>query len=220
MDFISYLSDINLNIALTITYFVLMVVFLIILQIYKKRYFMILVLGYIIKTSAFLVIYFRGIFPDFLTVVIGNVLIITSEFILIYGILMIMGIKVRIKPFVILITVFTVFHIYFTYITPSVNVRIVNFSSIMIILSVYYLIKSIKYLRTNFQATILIISLSYLIFIPYHTFRIINSIGYEEINSLFRGSSILKGYILFSIIIAVIRAASIMTFHTKKLIEE
>lgn len=219
MSFFPYLSALNLNIALVITYLVLMIVFLIMLQIYKQKYLMIFSIAYFIKMVALVLLSFRGLIPVFFTVLLGNILIVGSEFLFIYGIFILLKLKSKIMPFIVLITIFTISHTYYTYFEPSVSIRVTNFSVMMMILSFYFLIRSVNTLRSKFEITILFIGLTYLAFIPYHILRIINALGYEEITNLFRGSYILKGYIFLSVIIAIIRAGSIVTFHTKKLIE-
>lgn len=220
MNFLNYLSDKHLNISLSITSFVLVIVFLIISKIYKNRYFLIFVISYMLYSLAFFIIYFRAYIPNFFTIILGNVLLVSSDILFMVGLSVFWGLKIKLKPFYILMTIFTLIHIFYTYIEVSVGIRIINYSGIMIIVFIFFLYRLFKTYGFKMQGTMVIIALSYIILLPYHVIRLINAAMVEEISILFRGANILKGYLLLSIIFVIIRAAAIMTYHTKKLIED
>lgn len=219
MNFINYLSDKNLNLALSITYLFLMVVFLVIRKVYNEEYIDTILKAYILKGLAFILIFFRGIFPNALTVVAANTLIIGGEIVLLIGIFQFIGIKFNKKVYIVLITLFSLIHITFTYIDQSVEARIINYSSFMILLAVIFMVKTFVKLKELKKLPINTIWITYVIIIPFHINRIINAIGVEIINELFRDSIILKSYILVSIIIAIVRSGSIMIYHTNRLID-
>ena len=73
--------------------------------------------------------------------------------------------------------------------------------------------------RINYQSSMMIIALSYIILIPFHLYRVINVVGYEDVTKLFRGAAILKIYILLLIFMAILRSGCILTYHTKRLID-
>lgn len=220
MNFLTYLSDKHLNISLSITSFVLVIVFLIISKIYKNRYFLVFVYSYLFNSLAFLIIFFRAHIPNFFSVILGNIMLVTSDILFVIGLSIFWGLKVKIKLFYILMSIFTLIHIYYTYMEPSVGIRIINYSGIMIIVFVYFLLRLFITYRTKLESTMVVISISYIVLLPYHVLRLINAAMVEDITVLFRGANILKGYLLLSILFAIVRAASLMTYHIKTLIED
>lgn len=220
MNFLTYLSDKHLNMSLSITSFVLVIVFLIISKIYKNRYFLVFVFSYLSNSLAFLMIFFRAHIPNFFTVILGNIMLVSSDILFVIGLSIFWNLKVKIKLFYILMPIFTLIHIYYTYIEPSVGIRIINYSGIMIIVILYFLFRLFLTYRTKLESTMVIVSLTYIILLPSHIIRLVNAAMVEEITILFRGANILKSYLLLSILFAIIRAAALMTYHIKTLIED
>ncbi|MBI9013247.1 MAG: hypothetical protein JEZ08_13525 [Clostridiales bacterium] len=192
MQFLEYFNDLNLNIILAMCYFVILGVLCIIYPLYKKEHIKFLIIGHALIAIAISMLSLRNIAPDIISIVIGNMLLLGGEYLIIVGFLKAVNRKIKYKYLITSYVIFTIIHIYFTYVVPNVNYRIVNFSVFMILAIMMFMISYMGKLKHQSDIPYVVIWLTYLLFILNHFARMINAIAYEVINQLFRDANILK----------------------------
>ncbi len=83
---------------------------------------------FILQFAGVLLITLRGILPDFFTIVVANVFIILGNIILYIGLGRYVGKEIRQLHNYVMLAVFTLVHVYFTYVHQDLNLRVVNLS--------------------------------------------------------------------------------------------
>jgi diguanylate cyclase (GGDEF)-like protein/PAS domain S-box-containing protein len=83
---------------------------------------------FLLQFTGVLLIALRGILPDFFTIVIANVFIILGNIILYIGLGRYVGKEGRQLHNYVMLAVFTLMHLYLTYVHPDFNLRVVNIS--------------------------------------------------------------------------------------------
>jgi diguanylate cyclase (GGDEF)-like protein/PAS domain S-box-containing protein len=83
---------------------------------------------YLLQFAGVLLITMRGIMPDFFTIVIANVFVILGNIILYIGLGRHVGKESRQLHNYVMLSVFTLVHLYLTYVHPDFNLRVVNIS--------------------------------------------------------------------------------------------
>lgn len=95
--------------------------------------------AYILQSIGQVLLLFQGSLPDFMTVVLANVIIFAAVFILYFGMISFTGLKQqRVSGFSV-IAFSAVFYYIFTFVHPSLKWRIVVFSSVMIIVALHFI---------------------------------------------------------------------------------
>ena len=72
----------------------------------------------------------RDILPDFVSLFLGNILLLDAILFLYIGISRFLGIKIKQTYNIILLAVYSCLQLYFIYINPSLNYRIILFSAV------------------------------------------------------------------------------------------
>ena len=80
-------------------------------------------------------VFLRGEIPDFISIVFANSIIVLSTVFLFAGIQQFIGQKYSLLPNYILILVFIIVHSYFTFFSPSLKARSINFSIVYFLMS-------------------------------------------------------------------------------------
>jgi PAS domain S-box-containing protein len=93
------------------------------------------VLNFVCQTLGILLIALRGLTPDWLSIISGNALIIAGAVIMYAGLNRFLGMNVSQRWNCILLAVFILVQIFFTYMRPHVEVRILNFGAALAIIS-------------------------------------------------------------------------------------
>lgn len=83
---------------------------------------------YILQFTAILLIAFRGLLPDFLTIIVAQVFIIGGTIILYEGLCRYVGKECRQTHNYGMLSIFVLVHIYLTYAYPHIGLRMVNFA--------------------------------------------------------------------------------------------
>jgi len=94
------------------------------------------VVSYVMQATSLLLILMRGIAPDFLSIVAANTLIIGGLLALFMGLERFVGKPGTWVPNAAFLAAFVLVHVYFTYIQPNLDVRIVNVSLGILVLSI------------------------------------------------------------------------------------
>jgi len=87
----------------------------------------------VLQTLGILLIVLRGIAPDWLSVVAGNVLLVTGPFLLYVGLERFVGHRSSQFHNGMLLLTFTLLHAYFTFVQPSLAARNINVSAAVIV---------------------------------------------------------------------------------------
>lgn len=220
MKFLDFFNDQTLNTILGMSFIVIISVLMIIYPINKKEHYKKLLIGYGISSIAVALLSFQGSLPIIVTVIVANTSLLIGEFYIIQGFLEMGNRIIELKFFIVLIVLFSTTHIYFTYFSPSVNCRIINFSICMIFAMVLFIIKFTPIVLERRNIPFAMIWFTYIILISNNLIRMINAFGSENIPQLFRGANILKAYLLSSIFVNMVRIISILITNTKDLIDE
>jgi hypothetical protein len=129
---------------------------------------------YILQTIGQVLLYTRGISPDFVSIVVSNSLFITSLVILLLGISRFVEVKVYKTPNFVLIAIFFILYLIFGLVKPSLLIRILilSISFVMVIAQIVWILlwKIDKRQRRTYRAAGLI----FLIFCFFYVIRIIN----------------------------------------------
>ena len=219
MVFLEFISDKTLNIAFAITHFVIMIVLLVTYPIYRKVYLRTMIMGHGVMALAIILLTMRNLVPNFISIIIANTFLVGGSYLVMVGFLQMAELKPVIKLYAILLIIFSGIHVVFTYINPNVTYRIINYGVFLIIGIVMLLVSLFNKIRVEHKVSLIVISIAYLIDMLNNFSRIINVIWLEEVVALFRGSGILKIYIILSILIAMIRIVTILMSNTTDLVE-
>jgi len=83
---------------------------------------------YVMQFAGLLLIFMRGVVPDFFSIVLANVLILGGTIVLLRGLQRFVGHKTRQVHNYVFLAAFTSVHLYFTYVDPSLAIRSINIS--------------------------------------------------------------------------------------------
>jgi PAS domain S-box-containing protein len=87
------------------------------------------------STTGNILVFFRGSIPDWISIIVANVLIVSSTFILLIGFEKFVGKKgIQVQNYI-LILIFFLVHTYFFLIKPDLNIRSLNLSFAYVVLS-------------------------------------------------------------------------------------
>lgn len=189
----------------------------------KKRYpksFLIL-LSFIISSSGFLLLFLRNILPEWISLVIGNTLIVSSAVILLIGLEQFINKKgIQIQNYL-LIIIYLLFQIYFTYFEPDVTMRrlILSTSYLFISFQIAWLmfrrtplkIRKITRLVGRVSCFIFLINIVRIIFIVFKQ---------EKATDFLRLGNYEAFFLIFSQVYFIMLAYSISLMYNKKLIIE
>lgn len=84
--------------------------------------------NFVLQFAGILLITFRGILPDFLTILSANIFIIGGNIALYIGLGRYVGKESRQFHNYVMLTVFALVHLYLTYVHPDFHLRVINFS--------------------------------------------------------------------------------------------
>lgn len=84
--------------------------------------------NFVLQFAGILFITFRGILPDLLTIIIANILLIGGAIVLYTGLGRYVGKESRQFHNYVMLAVFTLVHLYLTYVHPDFHLRVINFS--------------------------------------------------------------------------------------------
>lgn len=217
--FLEFFSDKTLNIVYAMCLFIIFLVLWVIYPIYKKPYMCKMMAGYMCLTISMLLIPFRDLIPDFLSIIGGNILAIAGEYLVMISFLEMIHKKIQYKYYYILLVLFTIIHVYFAYIQPNVAIRIINYSGFLIIPTFYFIVSFLMTSIKNHEYSYLAIWVSYIVITIANIARLLNSLGFEDITQLYRGASIFKTYILLSIFVNIVKIITILMVNTRDLVK-
>ena len=92
-----------------------------------------LMLGMVLLASGYLLQMLRGVIPLNIAIIFGNPPVVAGLLTLSYGLFRLQGIKVRKTYLVLLVAIFTIIHVYFTFITPFLLARSFNLAVFLLI---------------------------------------------------------------------------------------
>ena len=92
-----------------------------------------LMLGMVLLASGYLLQMLRGVIPLNIAIIFGNPPVVAGMLTRSYGLFRLQGIKVRKTYLVLLVAIFTIIHVYFTFITPFLLARSFNLAVFLLI---------------------------------------------------------------------------------------
>ncbi len=90
--------------------------------------------GYAMLLTGISLIFLRGNIPDWLSIVAGNALVVSSDLVLLMGLERFFRRRGAHWHNVILFILFTVFHTYFTFISPNLSARVINLNVTLLVI--------------------------------------------------------------------------------------
>lgn len=218
MDFVNYFDDRVINILYAVTQVSIAVIFLLIYSVYKKKYLNKITVGFSLNAIGIFLITMRQYIPNFASILVGNVLLIVGLYIVYDAMVEMISGKENFKRMLRLGFLFGITHLIFVYILPDVRLRIVNYSIFAILGAIYLILEYIKSLYNHFESILLIVVVSHIIQVGFLLTRIINAVADQDMQILFSNSNILKYFILYSILLSIIRVISVIMYNTKDLV--
>ena len=147
----------------------------------------------------------RDILPDFVSLFLGNILLLDAILFLYIGISRFLGIKIKQTYNIILLAVYSCLQLYFIYISPSLNYRIILFSAVETVLcmQITWMLFSVKDLRK--RAIIKGLGAISIVYWMIGIFRIAYSfIGYSG-SELFKATALeVSTYLVFQVVYIVL----------------
>lgn len=220
MYLLEMLDDKTLIVIQTIFEIVIACIFYFTLPIYNKKYLNVFKYGFFCRSLGFLLIVMRGEIPLWLSVIVGNTVLQIGFFIIVYGLLMMLGVSIRKRYLVALNILHFILFLYYTFVQPNISMRIVIYSTTQIIpvlylLSVYS--KSILKVRNLIKGGIVAL---YMGMIVANGLRIYQGLFYDQITELFRNDWVLKVTLLYSLLFSFLRVYMIFLFVAQEYQEE
>lgn len=217
---LDYINDRTLTLAYIITQACVLFIFAIIYPVYKKKYLMTLLIGFALTSIGLIFILFRASIPDFMSVIMGNLLVYIGFCILTIGFNEIIGKETNRKLLIGLVITFSSIHVFLTYGYPNVGARIISYSFFILVAYFMVIIPYINYSRRKFSGSVIGIIFSYILLSLSSLQRMINALQLENVSSLFRGAAVFKTFLLVSILVSIIQIICILTLNTKDLIRQ
>ena len=104
----------------------------------KKRFpgTLLILLSFFMSATGNVLVFLRGIIPDWISIIVANTLIVSSTVILLIGFEKFLNKKGSQNQNYILVFIFFMVHTYYSMIEPNMNIRNLNFSLVYVILSI------------------------------------------------------------------------------------
>lgn len=216
MDAIKYFDSRLLSLYYTLTLIGISTAFFIIYNVYRKTYIKQMAIGYSINALGTLLIALRDYTPQFVSVVLGNLMVIGGIYMVYYGMARMFRFQGWRRPLMVTYGVFVALHLFFTYGSPNLVYRIMNFTSFSLIGSLYILIFSIKRMRVKFDYLVFMIFLTQFINVIVDGYRLNTTFYVQGLNALFGEGIALNLLFMYSIFISVVRVVCVMLYNTKE----
>lgn len=218
MNIIQYFDDRVLSMLFTSTLVGVAIIFLLTYSVYKKPYLNQITYGLVIVAIGMVFITLRDHIPSFMSIIMGNALSIGGIFCVYDGMVCMIGRKTHLRALAFATLIFTFIHLYFTYLTPSLVARIINFSFFESVGLIYLCFHYLLQMRKAFNYIMLTVFITHLGYIGIEFLRILNTVQNEGNTALFSGTSMLKYLFLYSTFLAIVRAVCVMLYNTKDLV--
>lgn len=217
MSIIDFFDDRVLNILYSFTQFGATIACFILYSVLKKSSLRQITFGYAINAIGLSLITLRNYIPAFITTWLGNSLMILGLFILYDGLVYMLLSKKRIERSIVFSVLFSVIHFYFSFINPNLELRIINFSIFSSLGAFYVFISSLIKVREKLNLIVLMFAITHVWHIVMNILRIVDTIQHNEITQLFSNISIFKYFILYSILLSIMRLTGIMLYHSNEI---
>ncbi|MGL5257682.1 MAG: hypothetical protein ACRC76_11630 [Proteocatella sp.] len=218
MDIVKYFDDRVLGALYTVTLIGVAVTFLLTYSVYKKSYINQITLGLVLGAIGMILITMRDYISESLSIIIGNSAAIIGLYIIYDGMVIMIGRKTHLKMLETIAALFSIMHMYFTFVNPNFTARVINFSVFnafgAIYISTQFFLQTIK----KFEYIIFIVFLTHLISVFIDAMRIYDAFKLDRTGTLFAENYILKYLFLYSIFIAIVRIICVMLYNTKDLV--
>lgn len=218
MDIIKYFDDRILGLLYAITLLGISLTFYMTYSIYKKPYMKQIVFGLFFNALGMLMIVSRDYVPAFISVILGNTLLICTIYIVYDGMVRMIKGNTHIKILLIISSIFPIIHLYFTYYNPNLTARIINFAVFDSFGALYLCAYYWKKLRSKFDYIISAIFWTHIIYVIVCFLRVYFTLLSINQTNLFSGTSILKYYFLYLIFLTITRIVCVTLYNTKDLV--
>lgn len=218
MGIVKYFDDRLLGIVYTITLIGVAFTFLLTYSVYKKSYINQITLGLVLGAIGMTLITMRDYIPEPLSIIIGNSLSIIGIYITYDGMAIMIERKTQLKFFLALAILFSIIHIYFTWLNPNFVARVVNFSLFNAIGAFYISTQFFLQIIKKFEYIVFVVFVTHAISLFIDGMRIYNAFQLERNSALFIENYMLKYLFLYSIFISITRVVCVMLYNTKDLV--
>lgn len=218
MDIVKYFDDRVLGALYTVTLIGVAVTFLLTYSVYKKSYINQITLGLVLGAVGMILITMRDYISESLSIIIGNSLAIIGIYIIYDGMVIMIDRKTHLKILIAIATLFSIMHMYFTFVNSNFTARVINFSVFnafgAFYISTQFFLQTIK----KFEYIIFIVFVTHLISVFIDAMRIYDAFKLDRTGTLFAENYILKYLFLYSIFITISRVVCVMLYNTKDLV--
>lgn len=219
MTILSYLDSRLLNLYFTLTLFGISIAFYLVYSVYRKPYVKQMAIGYAINGFGTFLIVLRDYTFPFVSVILGNVLVMISLYMIYEAIVKMFQQKSYKSILVAFGLIYIIMQIVLTYVYPSVVMRILLYSLFSFIGNGYVAIFGVKRLYKQFNIAIFIIVITQIFNGVVDVLRSVNGIKSISLQSLFSEGITLNLLFLYSIVISLIRVICVMLYNTKEDLE-
>lgn len=216
MTILSYLDSRLLNLYFTLTLFGISIAFYLINTVYRKPYIRQMSIGYAINGFGTFLIVLRDFTFPLISVVMGNVLVMISLYMIYEAIVKMFHHKTYKSILVLFALIYAIVQIILTYIYPNVVLRILLYSLFSFIGNGYVVVFGFQKLKTQFSVPIFFLVLTQVLNAIVDVVRSLNGINRTSLQSLFSEGVTLNLLFLYSIVISLIRVICVMIYNTKE----
>lgn len=218
MDIINYFDDRILGLIYAITLMGISLTFYMTYSLYRKPYMKQIVFALFFNSLGMLMIVSRDYVPVFISVILGNSILICTIYIVYDGMVRMIKGHTHIKLLIIISSVFPIIHLYFTYYNPNLTARILNFAIFDSFGALYLCTYYWKKLKWKTDYIISVIFGTHMVYIFVHCYRIYFTLVSTNQTNLFSGTSMLKYYFLYLIFLTITRVVCVTLYNTKDLV--
>lgn len=218
MGIVRYFDDRVLGILYTVTLIGVAFAFLLTYSVYKKTYINQITLGLVLGAIGMTLITMRDYVSEALSIIMGNSLVVLGVYIIYDGMIIMIGRKTHVRIIFYVAALFSIIHMYFTYLNPNFVARVINFSLFnatgTFYLATQFFLKMIK----RFEYIIFFVFITHMISLCLDVMRIFDVFKIDKTATLFIENYMLKYIFLYSIFISIVRVICVMLYNTKDLV--
>lgn len=218
MDIVKYFDDRVLGVLYTVTLIGVSFTFLLTYSVYKKSYINQITLGLVLGAIGMILINMRDYISESLSIIIGNSLTIIGIYIIYDGMVVMIDRKTHLRILISLAALFSIIHVYFTWLNPNFGARVINFSFFNAIGAIYLSIQFFLRMIKKFEYIVFVIFATHIGSVFIDAIRVYEAFHLDKNSTLFIENYMLKYLFLYSIFITISRVVCVMLYNTKDLV--